>query len=279
MVKRGEGETRGPSLGLRPNDRSRQPSAALLTFFSLLRIIIKDREVGTMFKEYMSKLPFLQASQSKSRKRERTEREAAPIEEENLWPEGDPFAPDPVEEAAPSDHPAQDGAFPAPMPPEAADEMPAAPQPPALFAAGRDAYRAGDYGAALEDFLRAAEQGHIESQFLCGQMYRRGVGVEANDKLALSWYKRAAKQGHLGGQMACGSIYEEGRGTAVDLKRALSWYEQAAKQGCVDAQLKCGYMYYGGRAETRNPKKARRWMESAAESGNEEAKKFLEERF
>lgn len=229
-----------------------------------------------MFKDYMSKLPFLQASQSKVRRRERLERAAAQMEEEDLWPEGDPFAPAPVDEAAasPDGQPALEGA-----PPAAAPENPEAPEPPALFAAGRDAYRAGDYGAALEDFLQAAGQGHAESQFLCGQMYRRGVGVEANDKLALNWYKRAAKQGHLGGQMACGSIYEEGRGTAVDLKRALSWYEQAAKQGCVDAQLKCGYMYYGGRAETRNPKKARRWMESAAERGNEEAKKFLEERF
>ena len=65
----------------------------------------------------------------------------------------------------------------------------------------------------------------------------------------------------------------------MNLKRALSWYERAAKQGCVDAQLKCGYMYHGGRAETRNPKKARRWLEAAAENGNEEARKFLEERF
>lgn len=222
-----------------------------------------------MFKDYMSKLPFLQNSQGKSRRKERTEKQAARIEEEDLWPEGVPFAPGPAEEAPPS---------PEVQPPEAV-KTPEAPQPPDLFAAGRDAYRAGDYSAALEDFLQAAEQGHAESQFLCGQMYRRGIGIEANDKLALNWYKRAAKQGHLGGQMACGSIYEEGRGTEIDLKRALSWYEQAAKQGCIDAQLKCGYMYYGGRAETRNPKKARRWMESAAESGNEEAKKFLEERF
>lgn len=230
-----------------------------------------------MFKDHMPKIPFLQTS--RSRRRERLERTAAPAEEENLWPEGDPFAPDPAEAApSPEDRPVQDEAVPAPMQSDAS-EKPAEPQLPVLFIAGRDAYRAGDYGAALEDFLQAAKQGHIESQFLCGQMYRRGVGVEANDKLALNWYKRAAKQGHLGGQMACGSIYEEGRGTEIDLKRALSWYEQAAKQGCVDAQLKCGYMYYGGRAETRNPKKARRWMESAAESGNEEAKRFLEERF
>lgn len=233
--------------------------------YNRFRVNAKDREVDTMLKEYMSKLPFLQAPPSKSRRKDRPGRQMPPMEEEDLWPEGDPFAPKPQETEAPAAL-------------NTADESTAPPQPD-LFAAGRDAYRAGDYAAALADFLQAAEQGHTESQFLCGQMYRRGVGVDANDKLALSWYKRAARQGHLGGQLACASIYEEGRGTEIDLKRALSWYEQAAKQGCVDAQLKCGYMYYGGRAETRNPKKARRWLESAAESGNEEARKFLEERF
>lgn len=207
-----------------------------------------------MLKEYMSKLPFLQVSQPRKPRPERT-----PPPEEDLWPEGDPFAPAPSEE-----------------------EPPAGPDTSRLdelFAAGRDAYRAGDYPTALADFLQAAELGHAESQFLCGQMYRRGVGAEANDKQALNWYRRAAGQGHMEAQMACGSIYEEGRGTAIDLKRALGWYERAAKQGSVDAQLKCGYMYHGGRAETRNPKKARRWLESAAENGSEEARKFLEERF
>jgi len=224
-----------------------------------------------MLKEYMSKLPFLQGSQNKRSRQQSAGPAPKPVEpEEELWPEGDPFAdaPAPVEE--PAEEPAAG---------TAGEALPGGDQSEALFAAGRDAYRAGDYPAALESFLQAAELGHAESQFLCGQMYRRGVGVEANDKAALGWYKKAAGQGHVGGQMACGSIYEEGRGTAIDLKRALSWYERAAKQGCVDAQLKCGYMYHGGRAETRNPKKARRWLESAAENGNEEARKFLEERF
>lgn len=212
-----------------------------------------------MLKEYMSKLPFLQGSQSRRNRPQPTERPPQP--EEDLWPEGDPFAsPQPEEASAPS-------------------AEPDANRLDGLFAAGRDAFRGGDYPSALTDFLQAAELGHTESQFLCGQMYRRGMGVEANDKAALCWYKRAAGQGHLESQMACGSIYEEGRGTEIDLKRALSWYERAAKQGCVDAQLKCGYMYYSGRAETRSPKKARRWLEAAAENGNEEARKFLEERF
>lgn len=209
-----------------------------------------------MLKDYMSKLPFLQPSQGRSHKKESEPVAGSiPLETEDLWPEGDPFAPEPSEPAEPT----------------VSEED--------SFSTGRDAYRAGDYEAALTSFLRAAEQGHVEAQFLCGQMYRRGIGTEANDKAALIWYKRAAKQGHLSGQLACASIYEDGRGTEIDLKRSLSWYEQAAKQGSVEAQLKCGYMYYGGRAETRNPKKARRWLESAAENGSEEAKRFLEERF
>lgn len=213
-----------------------------------------------MLKEYMSKLPFLQTAQSKSRGKRQPaiEEDVLRPAEEELWPEGDPFAPEP-QEAEPA---------------KTAEAEPADP-----LAAGRDAYRAGDYAAALSAFLEAAEQGHVESQFLCGQMYRRGIGTESNDRLALTWYKRAAKQGHLGGQLACASIYEDGRGTEIDLKRALSWYEQAAKQGSVDAQLKCGYMYYGGRAETRNPKKARRWLEAAAKNGSAEAQTFLDERF
>lgn len=207
-----------------------------------------------MMKDYVSKLPFLHPSKSR-RKEQQPVREAAPPETEDLWPEGDPFAPDPEKTPEPV-VPAEDP-----------------------LAAGRDAYRAGDYETALAAFLRAAEQGHIEAQFLCGQMYRRGIGTQANDRSALIWYKRAAKQGHLNGQLACASIYEDGRGTEIDLKRSLSWYELAARQGSVEAQLKCGYMYYGGRAETRNPRKARHWLETAAENGSEEAEKFLKERF
>lgn len=144
---------------------------------------------------------------------------------------------------------------------------------------GLAACREKNYVEALEAFLRAAEQGSVEAQFLCGQMYQRGLAVEASDRQALAWYKRAAKQGFLHAQTSCASLYEEGKGTEMDLKRALYWYEQAAKQGSAEAQLKCGVMYSTGRAETRNPKKARRWLEAAAVNGNAEALRILQERF
>ena len=105
-----------------------------------------------MLKEYMSKLPFLQSSQNKARRKEQlAEKNEPPMEEmeakreeETLWPEGVPFESGAQEAETPeADQPAE----------------PEQPEQPDLFAAGRDAYRAGDYESALAAFRQAAEQG------------------------------------------------------------------------------------------------------------------------
>ena len=98
----------------------------------------------------------------------------------------------------------------------------------------------------LEALTRAAEQGHAQAQFLCGCMYRQGVGVEVDERQALTWLRRSGKQGVLEAQLACAEIYETGNGAKLNLKQALYWYEQAAKQGSLAAQLKCGNMYCPG---------------------------------
>ena len=62
-----------------------------------------------MLKEYMSKLPFLQGSQNKRSRQQPAGPAPKPVEpEEELWPEGDPFAdaPAPVEE--PAEEPAEE---------------------------------------------------------------------------------------------------------------------------------------------------------------------------
>lgn len=227
-----------------------------------------------MLKDFAKRLPFMQGPGKRMKSRDKNDQLPDPPSQaetpavddvanaEPLWTEQPP-APEPAE------------------PP--AENLP--PEPSPTDSGGRDlkmglaACREKDYDTALKAFLRAAELGSVEAQFLCGQMYQRGIAVEADDKQALLWYKRAAKQGFLHAQTACAALYEEGRGAEMDLKRALFWYEQAAKQGAVDAQLKCGVMYSCGRADTRNPKKARRWLETAADNGSEEARRILAERF
>lgn len=225
-----------------------------------------------MLKDLTKYLPFVQSAGKREKGREKPEPSPIPPEKASF-----------TETAGADEAGSGPEASPEPDAPEKREEIPAQENTDAPgeadLKAGLAACRIKDYPAALEAFLRAAEQGSMEAQFLCGQMYQRGLAVDASDKQALNWYRRSAKQGLVHAQMACAAMFEEGRGTEMDLKRALSWYEQAAKQGSVEAQLKCGVMYSCGRAETRNPKKARRWLETAAGSGNEEAKRILQERF
>ena len=160
------------------------------------------------------------------------------------------------------------------------EDAPASPRnAQAEFEVGVQLCQMKEYLMGLEALTRAAEQGHAQAQFLCGCMYRQGVGVEVDGRQALTWLRRSGKQGFLEAQLACAEIYETGNGAKLNLKQALYWYEQAAKQGSLAAQLKCGNMYYRGRAENRNPKKARRWLEAAAAQGSEEARSLLERYF
>lgn len=190
-----------------------------------------------------------------------------------------PEAQQPPLEAAAGENPFETAAPEEPEDPRDYFIEPQRPPEEISYETGVRAYRAREFTQALEAFLEAAGQGHAEAQYLCGQMYRQGIGAAANTKLALTWYKRAAKQGYLNAQLSCAAMLESGEGTDINVKQALYWYEQAAKQGDLQAQLKCGRMYYRGRAETRNPQKARRWLETAAGNGSEDAQKLLSELF
>ncbi|MBX9608809.1 MAG: SEL1-like repeat protein, partial [Gammaproteobacteria bacterium] len=62
--------------------------------------------------------------------------------------------------------------------------------------AGLVAFRAGDHGLALSEFMPLAQQGDAEAQFHLGIAYQKGWGVIADPAKALQWYRRAADQGH-----------------------------------------------------------------------------------
>lgn len=232
-----------------------------------------------MFKELAKRLGFLppQGAHDKPREVQAAEAPEVPIPQDAGGPEaaGELEAPGGIEEIDPAALFAEEGG---PQPEEAAPQEPP-PNAQAEFEVGVQLCQMKEYLMGLEALTRAAEQGHAQAQFLCGCMYRQGVGVEADGRQALTWLRRSGKQGVLEAQMACAEIYETGSGAKLNLKQALYWYEQAAKQGSLAAQLKCGNMYYRGRAENRNPKKARRWLEAAAAQGSEEARDLLERYF
>ena len=63
---------------------------------------------------------------------------------------------------------------------------------------GKSAYRQGLYEEAMALLGGAGSKGDAEAQFIIGQMYAKGRGVEKNKKIAEEWYWKAANQGHAG---------------------------------------------------------------------------------
>ena len=77
----------------------------------------------------------------------------------------------------------------------------------------------------------AADQGHADSQFNLGVMYRDGQGVQQDYAKALNWYLKAAEQEHATAQYNIGCIYTKGQGVNQDFAKAVNWFRKAADQG------------------------------------------------
>jgi len=102
----------------------------------------------------------------------------------------------------------------------------------------RDLMDAGDFTAAYQQLLPAAQAGNADAEELIGVMYAMGLGVKRDDKRAFEWYLRASLKGHPGAQSGIGWYYEVGRGMpAPDLVRGYTWYVLSAIGGDPDAAM------------------------------------------
>ena len=137
--------------------------------------------------------------------------------------------------------------------------------------AGVEAYRRGDYAAALREFRPLAEQGDASAQFFLGLMYDNGEGVPEDDRQAVYWYRKAAEQGNAGAQVNLGVMYANGEGVPEDGRQAVYWYRKAAEQGNADAQSLLGGAYALGKGVPEDLIRAYAWCDLAAATGHEQA--------
>lgn len=79
-----------------------------------------------------------------------------------------------------------------------ADARPAlvSPEQGAQFMRGVYLFDEGDFLAAAEQWRPLAEDGVVEAQYRLGRLYRFGLGVEPDIKLARKWLSAATAQGH-----------------------------------------------------------------------------------
>jgi len=129
----------------------------------------------------------------------------------------------------------------------------------------------------LADIISAAEDGHIEAQYILGGMYEIGIGVARNNWECARWWQKAANQGHVDSQKALGSMYFSGRGVPLSYEKAMELYLMAAEQGHPHAQKYVALGYRRGLGLTADPEKAAYWQaEADKQSGPETTVAFIE---
>lgn len=115
---------------------------------------------------------------------------------------------------------------------------------------------------------RAEAQNEPGSQFLLGEMHRRGQLVKQDAPEAVRWYLRAAAQGHAQAQIQLGLAFLHGDGVVRDVAQARRWLQAPAEDGNVEAQYQLGNASRQSDDGTASLLEAVRWYSKAAEQNH-----------
>ena len=104
------------------------------------------------------------------------------------------------------------------------------------FESGLDAYRAGSFGEAFDQWQGCANENDAACQYALGVLYDEGRPIQADPYAALRWYERAARQAYPDAMMQLGFIYATGRGQVTqNATLAWVWFARAAVRGAPQA--------------------------------------------
>lgn len=167
------------------------------------------------------------------------------------------------------------------------------------------AYQAGHYRRAQSEALKRIEANNDDAaaMTLLGEIYRQGLGVAPDQKVATEWYERADARGDINATFAlatelldeasgkrdaarAGQLLEKAAaaghpsanynlalallatGNEADDKRAVACLEIAAKAQVPEAMYALGILAQQGRGLPKSEEVSARWMKQAAEAGN-----------
>ncbi|MGR9087132.1 MAG: tetratricopeptide repeat protein [Gammaproteobacteria bacterium] len=104
------------------------------------------------------------------------------------------------------------------------------------------AFEIGDFPHAVRLLHPLAENGDSSAQYILGQLYEQGKGVNQDYKEAMRWYLNSAIQDHSKAQYHLGRMYETGSGVDRDYVRAYMWYGLASVRGFNVAESNRAYI-------------------------------------
>lgn len=128
-----------------------------------------------------------------------------------------------------------------------------------------------NYQAGATALAALAENGHAPSQFRLGILYRSGVGVPRNFRLANYWFEKAAQQQDIGGQYWLAESYRRGEGVPDSPELAFQWFQRLAERGYAPAQYQVGLAFANGQGIARDDQSAIIWLQRAVAGGHPDA--------
>lgn len=138
---------------------------------------------------------------------------------------------------------------------------------------GVDAWSAGDFDRAVEEWRLPAQQGDADALFNLGQAYRLGRGVDVDMGRALELYEMAARKGHVKAANTYGLLlFQHG-----DRKAAMPLIDAAAARGDARARYVLGLAHFNGDFAAKDWVRAYALMSLAEKAGLPPAREALEQ--
>jgi TPR repeat protein len=136
----------------------------------------------------------------------------------------------------------------------------------------------GDWHAAREAFVEAAQLGSPTAMAYLGWIHEEGHGVAANDALAVIWYGQAVKAGadHLAVKL--GWLHLSGSEAIRSRELSEQWFLYGIEQGDLDAHVALSSLLIAdaqGGKNTHRLDQAREWLLKAHQGEHQVAKYFL----
>lgn len=125
-----------------------------------------------------------------------------------------------------------------------------------------------DMRLAVQHTRIAADAGNAVAANNMGELYVRGIGVLQNYEKAAEYFRIAADNGSGKGMDNLAALYVDGTGVPVNYPEALKLLQSAVDKGIPAASFKMGMMYFQGLGVPKSVAESLKWFSKAADGGD-----------
>ena len=125
-----------------------------------------------------------------------------------------------------------------------------------------------DMSLAVKHTRIAADAGNAVAANNMGELYVRGIGVLQNYEKAAEYFRIAADKGSGKGMDNLAALFVDGTGVPVNYPEALKLLQSAVDKGVSSAAFKMGMMYFQGLGVPKSVAESLKWFSKAADGGD-----------